>query len=76
MPLAPWVARSWKEELAPWGVPQWPVERNEEIEQPPLKLTVSYGPKWHDVLELLQLINWQVADTFAIVDTGKPRSEW
>lgn len=52
------------------------MERNEEIEQPPLKPTVSYDAKWHDVLELLQLINWQVADTFAIVDTGRPRSEW
>lgn len=51
------------------------MERNEEIEQPPLKLTVSYGATWHDVLDLLQLINWQLADTFAIVDTEKPRSE-
>lgn len=34
MPLTPWVARSWKEELAPRGVPQWLMERNEEIEQP------------------------------------------
>ncbi len=76
MPLTPWVARSWKEELAPRGVPQWLMERNDEIEQLPLQFIVSYGAMWHDVLELLQLIDWQVADAFAIVETGKPRSEW
>lgn len=57
-----------------WNFPA-PV-KEAEIQELPLRLTVHHGGKRHDAFELLGLIDQQVADTFAVIETGKLRSQW
>lgn len=60
--------------IVKWSFPA-PVEIA-EIEELPLRLTVRHGESRYDVFELLQLIDQQVAETFAVVETGRSRSQW
>lgn len=47
-----------------------------EITELPLRLRTFSDSTGGDVFELLRLIDQQVAETFAVVETGKFRSEW
>ncbi|MFB7250551.1 hypothetical protein [Microbacterium sp. NPDC056234] len=56
-----------------WTFPA-PVEEA-EVTELPLRLLVRHRGKALDVFELLQLIDWQVGQTFAVIETGRFRSE-
>lgn len=72
--LAPERAISNSDPIVRWTFRQ-PVEEA-EIPDLPLRLVVERKGKKHDVFELLHLINQQIAETFAIIETGKARSQW
>jgi hypothetical protein len=57
-----------------WTFPQ--AVDDAEINDLPLRITVERKGKRHDVFELLRLIDLQVAETFAMVETGLFRAQW
>lgn len=56
-----------------WTFPA-PVEEA-EIEELPLQLTVHHRNKSYDMFELLQMFDQHVAQTFAVIETGRFRSD-
>lgn len=60
-------------------VVRWTFEHPVEhatISDLPLRLTTFKNSTGSDVFELIRLIDQQVAETFAVVETGKFRAEW
>lgn len=47
-----------------------------EISDLPMRITIERNGKRHDALELLHLIDLQVAETFAMVETDQCRAQW